>query len=294
MNASVARVLFVHAHPDDESLTTGGTIAGLRRRGHDVRVITCTLGEQGEVIGDRWARLVAEEADQLGGLRIGELASALGELGVDEPHFLGGAGRFRDSGMAGTPAAAHPRAFVSARAEATRELVAVIDGYRPHVVVTYDARGGYGHPDHIAAHDVTVAAVDAAGWEVPRLCFTVSCREDVDAALGAVRGVPRGWVVPRPEELPGHPEAGIDLFEPVSDADADARDRALAAHATQVVVGDPREIGLRAFALSNGILQPSPMREGYVVARDRTGVPHPRHLLDGVLSAGAGGPGPTG
>src|SRR6201991_470207 len=107
-------LLFVHAHPDDETLTTGATIAHYAARGARVQVVTCTLGEEGEVIGERWARLAADHADQLGGYRIGELSSALTELGVDEPTFLGGAGRWRDSGMAGTPPRGGRQRFVDA------------------------------------------------------------------------------------------------------------------------------------------------------------------------------------
>ena len=93
-----ARLLFVHAHPDDETLTTGATIAHYAARGADVHVVTCTLGEEGEVIGERYAQLSADQADQLGGYRIGELTVALCSLGVGEPSFLGGAGHWRDSG----------------------------------------------------------------------------------------------------------------------------------------------------------------------------------------------------
>lgn len=96
------RLLFVHAHPDDESLSNGATIAHYTSRGAQVHVVTCTLGEEGEVIGDRWAQLTADHADQLGGYRIGELTAALRALGVSAPIYLGGAGRWRDSGMAGT------------------------------------------------------------------------------------------------------------------------------------------------------------------------------------------------
>ena len=96
------RLLFVHAHPDDESLANGATIAHYTARGAQVHVITCTLGEEGEVIGERWAQLAVDQADQLGGYRIGELSRALHALGVAQPIYLGGAGRWRDSGMAGT------------------------------------------------------------------------------------------------------------------------------------------------------------------------------------------------
>ena len=107
------RLLFVHAHPDDETLTTGATIAHYVAHGARVQVVTCTLGEEGEVIGDRWAHLAVDAADQLGGFRIGELTAALRALGIGEPTFLGGAGRWRDSGMEGTPPRHHQR-FIDA------------------------------------------------------------------------------------------------------------------------------------------------------------------------------------
>ncbi|MBI3691215.1 MAG: PIG-L family deacetylase, partial [Mycolicibacterium aromaticivorans] len=98
------RLLFVHAHPDDETMNNGVTIARYAQRGAEVTVVTCTLGEEGEIIDDRWLRLAVDEADQLGGYRIGELTTALQALGLSGPRFLGGAGKWRDSGMPGTPA----------------------------------------------------------------------------------------------------------------------------------------------------------------------------------------------
>ena len=177
----IPRFLFVHAHPDDETLTTGATIAHYAARGARVHVVTCTLGEEGEVIGERWARLAVDGADQLGGYRIGELSAALRELGVAEPTFLGGAGRWRDSGMAGTPPRGRQRFVDADPREAVGALVAIIRELRPHVVVSYDPNGGYGHPDHIHAHRVTAAAVAAAGgsdypgdpWSVPKFYWTV-------------------------------------------------------------------------------------------------------------------------
>ena len=156
-------MLFVHAHPDDESLANGATIAHYTARGAQVRVVTCTLGEEGEVIGDRWAELAVDRADQLGGYRIGELTAALHALGVDGPIYLGGAGRWRDSGMAEVETRSRRRFFDAEEREAVGELVAIIREQRPHVVVTYDPNGGYGHPDHVRTHTVTMAAVAAAG-----------------------------------------------------------------------------------------------------------------------------------
>ena len=155
------RLLFVHAHPDDESLSNGATIAHYTARGAEVRVVTCTLGEEGEVIGDRWAGLAVDRADQLGGYRIVELTAALHALGVSEPSYLGGAGRWRDSGMRGTPARRRQRFIDADEREAVGALVAIIRQQRPHVVVTYDPGGGYGHPDHVHTHTLTAAAVAA-------------------------------------------------------------------------------------------------------------------------------------
>ena len=128
------RLLFVHAHPDDESLATGATIAHYAARGADVRVVTCTLGEEGEVIGDRWAELAADRADQLGGYRIGELTAALHGLGVGAPSYLGGAGRWRDSGMRGTPKRRRQRFIDADERAAVGAVVAIIREQRPHEI----------------------------------------------------------------------------------------------------------------------------------------------------------------
>ena len=205
------RLLFVHAHPDDESLANGATIAHYTARGADVRVVTCTLGEEGEVIGDRWAELAVDRADQLGGYRIGELTAALGALGVGAPHYLGGAGRWRDSGMRGTPGRGRRRFIDADEREAVGALVAIIREQRPHVVVTYDPGGGYGHPDHVHAHTVTTLAVAAAGgdgypgepWQVPKFYWTVLAYSAFEAgwrALGRDDLLP-DWAIPPREEF---------------------------------------------------------------------------------------------
>src|SRR5690606_41885713 len=103
------RLLLVHAHPDDESIGTGATMAHYAAAGVHVTLVTCTLGEEGEIHVPELAELAADRADQLGGYRISELAAACAALGVTDHRFLGGAGRYRDSGMMGTPANAHPR-----------------------------------------------------------------------------------------------------------------------------------------------------------------------------------------
>ena len=183
----VPRFLFVHAHPDDETLTTGATIAHYAARGARVQVVTCTLGEEGEVIGERWSRLAVDHADQLGGYRIGELSAALRELGVAEPTFLGGAGRWRDSGMAGTAPRGRQRFVDAEPREAVGALVAIIRELRPHVVVSYDPNGGYGHPDHIHANEVTTAAVAAAGGSPTTRASRGRCRSSTGPCRPAAR-----------------------------------------------------------------------------------------------------------
>jgi len=105
------RVLFVHAHPDDETVSTGATMARYAASGAHVTLVTCTLGEEGEIHVPAIAGLAAAEADQLGGYRYFELERACAALGVTDHRYLGGAGRYRDSGMMGTESNKHPRAF---------------------------------------------------------------------------------------------------------------------------------------------------------------------------------------
>ncbi|WP_239476857.1 N-acetyl-1-D-myo-inositol-2-amino-2-deoxy-alpha-D-glucopyranoside deacetylase [Nocardia arizonensis] len=271
-------ILLVHAHPDDESITTGGTIALYRRRGVPVTVVTCTLGEEGEVIGERWAQLTADKADQLGGYRILELTAALAALDVDAPRFLGGAGRWRDSGMAGTPSARNPRAFVHSGEQAVAALTATLLEVRPRVVIGYDPRGGYGHPDHVRAHEVTTEAVAAAaeqGWDTPKFYWTVTdadmlrihtetlARRTIAGLPGAL---PKGWRLPGANELASVPSHSVTTTIEVSDVLA-AKRAALRAHATQVTVAASG----REFALSNNVAQPVLPEEHYVLVRGRRG-----------------------
>ena len=254
------RLLVLHAHPDDESILTGGTIARYLAAGADVRVLTFTLGEEGEVIGDRWDQLVADQADQLGGFRIGELSTALAALTpagqpVLSPRFLGGAGRWRDSGMAGTPSAEHPRALCQASAvELTEALVAEIVEFDPQVILTYDVDGGYGHPDHKRVHEISRRALPLAADRLGHECKVyevITVESALAEGLAAIEEVPQGWRLPVDGELPAVPDAKAGAAIDVA-AVLPAKVAALAAHATQVVVA-PSET---EFTLSNNIIQP--------------------------------------
>jgi len=258
------RMVLVHAHPDDETIGTGATMAQYAAGGAHVTLVTCTLGEEGEVLVPDLHRLRSAEADQLGGYRIAELEAAMQALGVTDTRFLGQAGRWRDSGMMGTPANDHPRCFWRADlTEATRELVSILRDVRPQVVVTYDENGGYGHPDHIQAHRVTMTAVDAAAdagyapesgdpWQVAKVYWTAVPLSVLQAGIDALRatGQPSFFGgVERAEDLPF--AVSDDLISTEVDARdyLDAKMDAMRAHATQISVDGP------FFALSNNIGQ---------------------------------------
>jgi len=268
------RLLFVHAHPDDETLTNGVTIAHYVERGAQVQVVTCTLGEEGEVIGDQWAQLAVDHADQLGGYRIGELTAALHALGVSGPTYLGGPGRWRDSGMVGAKARGRQRFSDADEREAVGALVAIIRELRPHVVVTYDPNGGYGHPDHIQTHVVTTAAVAAAGtddypgtpWSVPKLYWTVMARSAFMAGWEALGpgDLRADWVIPPADgEFGGLGYSDDEIGAVIDDPDAlPAKTAALLAHATQLTVGPTG----KALALSNNLALPIVAQEHYILA----------------------------
>ncbi|MGC4932994.1 N-acetyl-1-D-myo-inositol-2-amino-2-deoxy-alpha-D-glucopyranoside deacetylase [Gordonia sp. DT30] len=267
------RLLLLHAHPDDETIMTGGTIARYLAEGVDVRVLTFTLGEEGEVIGDEWAQLAADGgADQLGGYRIHELTSALAALTPPgraplRPRFLGGAGRWRDSGMAGTPSAEHPRALAQGPFDAVvGALVDEIVDFDPQVVVTYDSAGTYGHPDHMMVHEASMAALPIATRRTGTDYLVYeSVTEDSALRAGlraAAERVPDGWRLPRDGELPSYPDGQVTTELDVS-AVYERKVDALAAHATQVTVSPSRT----DYALSNTIAQPILATEYFILRR---------------------------
>ncbi|MEJ4099773.1 N-acetyl-1-D-myo-inositol-2-amino-2-deoxy-alpha-D-glucopyranoside deacetylase [Corynebacterium mastitidis] len=276
MNLAGARVVAVHAHPDDEAIWTGGALARLSALGAQVTVVTCTLGEQGEVIGGTYAHLVAEEADQLGGFRVGELHASLAHLGA-HGRFLGGAGRYRDSGMAGSPSASHPRAFVASRERAVADLAEILGEIEPDLLITYGPDGGYGHPDHVRAHEITHAA--ARRVRVPGILWAVTLESELNVGLAAIESVPEGWRRPEAGEIACVP--GADLAVEMTQGEMAAKAAAMRAHATQLWLADgsvsatnPRAAyaalrhpgpAAHAFALSNLIAQPLTWREHYAV-----------------------------
>jgi N-acetyl-1-D-myo-inositol-2-amino-2-deoxy-alpha-D-glucopyranoside deacetylase len=256
------RMLLVHAHPDDETINNGATMARYVAEGAQVTLLTCTLGEEGEVLVPELAQLAADQADQLGGYRIGELAAAMAALGVTDSRFLGGAGRYRDSGMMGTPANDKPRAFWNADLdEAADHAVAVVREVRPQVVVTYDENGGYGHPDHIQAHRVAMRAVELAAdpahrpdlgpaWDVAKVYWCCMPRSVMKQGIEAMAALGEaspfegmGDVDDLPFTVPDElVDAAVD-----GRAHAASKDAAMRSHPTQITVDGP------FFALSNNL-----------------------------------------
>ncbi|WKD59518.1 N-acetyl-1-D-myo-inositol-2-amino-2-deoxy-alpha-D-glucopyranoside deacetylase [Corynebacterium caspium] len=278
------KVVAVHAHPDDEVLSGGGTLAHLARRGADITVVTCTLGEEGEVIGAPFANLIAEKADQLGGFRIAELQASLAALGV-RGRFLGGAGQFRDSGMVGSPAAARPAAFVNNKAAATAHLAEIFAEIAPQLVITYGPDGGYGHPDHIQAHEITHAAAKIS--PVGRILWSVNPTSVIDAGLAAINEVPKSWHLPAVEELATVSQWDLEVALP--DLDLAAKLAAMRAHATQIWLADngvsvtnPQAASANitdsaacaaVFALSNLVAQPVVRSEFFQVGANFVDTP---------------------
>lgn len=236
-------LLTVHAHPDDEVIATGGILAAAAARGLRTKVVTCTDGRRGEIVG------VGMDPDEvrprLAEVRAAELADALALLGVAEHAFLG----YHDSGMMGVEGNADPQAFWQADIhEAIGRLVAQIRAFQPSVAVTYDAFGGYGHPDHIQAHRITVLAVEAAAmgalypeagapWVTPKLYFATFPKSAIVQAneMFAANGLPSPFgEATDPTEIPmGTDDALITTRVDVS-AHMAAKQAALQAHVSQI------------------------------------------------------------
>jgi N-acetyl-1-D-myo-inositol-2-amino-2-deoxy-alpha-D-glucopyranoside deacetylase len=262
------RLLLVHAHPDDETINNGATMAKYVAEGAHVTLVTCTLGEEGEVLVPELAHLAADQTDGLGQHRIGELAAAMDELGVTDHRFLGGPGRYRDTGMiydesgnAAVPPNTRPDSFWQADlVAAANDLVQIIREIRPQVLVTYDEWGNYGHPDHIQAHRVATYAASLAAarsyredlgpaWDVAKIYWTAIAETSMRESLRHLResGDTTTFEGMDPDG-PMPPMITPDrLIDCVVSAEGylDRKMNAMKAHATQITVDGP------FFALSN-------------------------------------------
>src|SRR6478735_3556335 len=251
------RLLLVHAHPDDECIGNGATMAKYVAEGRHVTLVTCTAGEMGEILVPELEHLAADKEDRLGEHRKGEIADAMRVLGVTDHRWLGGFGRFRDSGMRwhedGYAIAAddiHDNAFWAADLTVAADyLVEIIREVRPQVLATYDPFGGYGHPDHIQAHRVAMYAAQLAAvpsyrkdlgdpWEIAKIYWNAMSESRMRAGLRALRdagdatsfeGMDPDGPLPAFVTADENLAAGIDAQEYV-----EQKMDALAKHATQV------------------------------------------------------------
>lgn len=271
--------------------------------GAQVTLVTCTLGELGEIIPAELGQLAADRENRLGQHRIGELAAACAALGVADHRFLGGAGRWRDSGMMGLPANAEPGSFWLADvAEAARELVAIVREVRPQVMISYDDNGYYGHPDHIQAHRVAWQAFQLAAdpavrpaghgagpWRVAKFYATAMPRSAAAEAIrlhGESSAAAAGFsAAASVDELPfGVPDEQVTT-EIDGTAYLGAKTTAMRAHATQIAVRGP------FFALSDHVGQRIMGREYFTLLAGERGAAAGRSGREDDLFAGVRWPG---
>ncbi|MDT9688360.1 N-acetyl-1-D-myo-inositol-2-amino-2-deoxy-alpha-D-glucopyranoside deacetylase [Streptomyces sp. P9(2023)] len=294
------RLLLVHAHPDDESINNGATMAKYAAEGAQVTLVTCTLGEEGEVIPPALAHLAPDREDRLGPHRVGELADAMKELGVTDHRFLGGPGRFRDSGMMGVEQNRRPNAFWNTDVDtAAPYLVEIIRETRPQVMITYDPDGGYGHPDHIQAHRVAMRAAELAedatyrpdlgpAHTIAKVYWNRVPRPLAEAAFARLRAESTGFPgIAEIDDVPGVVDESLITAEidgePASGPWAARKAAAMRAHATQIAVEGP------FFALSNDLGQPILTTEHYQLVRGTPGAPagvRETDLFAGITSEG--------
>lgn len=247
------RLLLVHAHPDDETINNGATMAKYVKQGVQVTLVTCTRGEEGEVLVPELAHLASNQSDQLGKHREGELAAAMAVLGVEDFRFLGAPNKiYRDSGMMETEPNRRTDNFWNADVdEAAEHLVKIILEVKPHVLVTYDEIGGYGHPDHIQAHRVAMRAAELArsrGWEIQKIYWNTIPKSVIEQGIEAMKDSGNQFFgVDKAEDFPfAQPDELVTTVIEAQDYVGQKMD-AMRAHPTQISVDGP------FFALSDNL-----------------------------------------
>jgi N-acetyl-1-D-myo-inositol-2-amino-2-deoxy-alpha-D-glucopyranoside deacetylase len=281
------RLLLVHAHPDDETIGNGATMAKYVADGRGVTLVTCTAGEMGEILVPELEHLAADREDGLGEHRRGELDAAMKALGVTDHRYLGGFGTYRDSGMQwhadgyAIPAdTIHDNAFWGADlTEAANHLVAIIREVRPQVLVTYDQFGNYGHPDHIQAHRVATYAAALAAvpsyrkdlgepWDISKIYWTAMAESRMREGLRRLREAGDTTAFEGMD-----PEGPLPMTTPDEDLSAvvdgngyvEQKLDAMRAHASQIATDGP------FFALSNNLGNQVWGTEYYRIAKGERG-----------------------
>ena len=244
------RILLVHAHPDDETINNGATMALYADQGAQVTLITCTRGEEGEVLVPDLLHLASSDQDLLGQHRETELARAMKALGITDFRFLGAPSvKFRDSGMIGTEPNNRPDVFWQADLDsAARLLVEVIEEIKPHILITYDEFGGYGHPDHIQAHRVAMRASELSTWQIQKIYWNTMPKSVIAQGMEKMKEIGSDFF--GAESVDDIPFAKDDEFVTTlinGSAYVDNKMEAMKAHETQISLDGP------FFALSNNL-----------------------------------------
>ena len=244
------RILLVHAHPDDETINNGATMALYADRGAHVTLVTCTRGEEGEVLVPGLSHLASSEKDLLGHHRETELANAMKVLGITDFRFLGApTTQFRDSGMMGTDSNERPDVFWQADLDtAATILVDVIEEVKPHILITYDEIGGYGHPDHIQAHRIAMRASELSQWQIQKIYWNTIPKSVIAQGMEKMKEIGSDFF--GAENIDDVPFAKDDEFVTTlinGSEYVDAKMAAMKAHETQIALDGP------FFALSNNL-----------------------------------------
>jgi N-acetyl-1-D-myo-inositol-2-amino-2-deoxy-alpha-D-glucopyranoside deacetylase len=244
------RALLVHAHPDDETINNGATMALYAAMGAQVTLITCTRGEEGEILTPELIHLASSATDALGDHRETELANAMKALGITDFRFLAqGKGKYRDSGMMGTEVNNRPDVFWQADLEeAADHLVKVIEEIKPHILITYDEIGGYGHPDHIQAHRVAMRASEKSEWQIQKIYWNTMPKSVLAESMAKMKELGSDFF--GADNVDDLPFAKDDSFVTTlidGNSYVEAKMAAMKAHHTQISLDGP------FFALSDNL-----------------------------------------
>lgn len=244
------RALLVHAHPDDETINNGATMALYAAMGAQVTLITCTRGEEGEILTPELSHLASSDTDALGEHRETELANAMQALGITDFRFLAqGEGRYRDSGMMGTEVNNRSNVFWQADLEeAADHLVKIIEEIKPHILITYDEIGGYGHPDHIQAHRVAMRASEKSDWQIQKIYWNTMPKSVLAESMAKMKELGSDFF--GADSVDDLPFAKDDSFVTTlidGNSYVEAKMAAMKAHHTQISLDGP------FFALSDNL-----------------------------------------
>lgn len=261
-------LMVVHAHPDDEGPTTGGVLARYSDEGVRTVLVTCTDGGLGVAADGTEPGRPGHDVPSVVEMRRHELEESCKILGVSHLERL----EYPDSGMLGWPSNAAPGAFWNTPVEvAAARLAVLMEVYHPQVVVTYDEHGLYGHPDHIQAHRVTMAAVAACG--IPERVYLTAVPRSL---LAGFAGILADQGIALPDAIAGDGQFGTpdELITTTVDCTAVAHRKfdSVAAHGSQPDNQFFLSLGRELFTAALG-------REGFVLSFDRTGTPEPEDDL---------------